>query len=850
MRKHLQSIVTLVTVVGVIAAFGTLFVAVVDRAPKGWRLEAIHIAPPPESVTELGWRELGQSPGEGVPNLHRLLVAHDGQGWILANGSRERTVYVQMENGHYRDLDAIDVQGGDVIESLSTARLDVLAASPHGVHLRGPNDWEARWEDGALNHAQRIALDSCHVARRGALNTVIDAVRNALRPIGLAFFDRDWPQSLFTVGGTVDCPTRQQHPGIPSGALALSTQGDGILIQQGTDDAGRFRLRRSDGTVVDMSQPWTKLDRPDGKRLVAVFLGGVRYELVEDRRELILRPVRNRALFDQPFNDLPNVSFHWEPSEEGTWLGSTASSGSGTFHTHDGSQLLWPALGAVAGILAGAGVWRACHDRWQWRTGTAPLITHVLYGAGLGALGGCAVLIAAARPAVDLSHLLWMAAGTWIWASVVLASSGVLRGWRAILWLSATVLACAGALTQLQLAAGMGTENLIDAPRKHALALKVLAVGAATAVLLPPRLTEILGATVLGGRAGTGRIQVAGAMALRYGVPLIILFGLLLQASRGAEAGLGWVQPSEAGKLLFALGLAWMATWFLFFTGLNHPATRWPALLVSLAARIGLVCLSVPLSLLLVGDMSPALILASMGVTWLALLALPLVKTSTAASPWAMLPMMVFVTLSLLVAAAVSWALLNPDDAANAFGEKVAERFAIHSDPFAHPGGTQAATALRVVAQAPLWPEPGEAFGANQRSIRLLPEVKNDMIVAFLIATFGRLAVAGLVIVQAALIISVAAIGLQTARMKGGFESRLVSTFFGFALVILTAAQAVQWLLGYSNALGGLVMGQPFTWFSSGVSHFLAFSIPILFLGFLRGGTSTDTDQGCANGPG
>lgn len=818
MDSHrLSAAVTLLLVVGLLVGSGGLVARAIELAPKGWRLEGIRLTPPESgTVTALSWRELGQAPGVGVPNTHRLLVAHEEDGgWRLANGAHERTVYVLTADGRYRDLDAVAVARGDTLET-PAGRLDLTAATRHDTRLEGGAGWSLRWSGDRLDHGGRLALGRCRIeSPRGSLGAGLDAIREALRPVGRALFESRWPRPLFTVGGRVDCPERRSLEPLAPGSLGFFAHGDQLLVRQDAVE-GRFRLRRSDGRVEDLAQPWTAVDPGGGRRVVAVYLGAVRYDILTEGSALLLKPTRNRGLFDQPFADRPGISFDWEASENGRWLGAAPG---------EPLHFLWPGVGGSLGLAAAILGWRICHARLPWRNDVAALPVHAVYGAGAGALAGWGFVM---PQAPDLIHPLAVAAAAWGWASVIIAGAGALRGWRAVLWLCATMLACAGILTQLQLAIGMATEQFVDGPRKHALAFIVLAVGSATAGLLPPGLTAAFGATVLGGRAAATPVQGALALALRLGVPGVVLAGLLVQMGRGSagEAGLGWAQPSEGGKLVFAFGLAWIATWVAFFARLDHPATRWASVAGRLAGGAGVVCLAVPAALLAVNDISPLAILASVFAVWLAVL------YGIAGRSRRSLAVLVLGTALGGVAVAAAWTL--PETAPAVLGAKVAERFAIREAPFTHPGGTQVAMAYRAIADAPLWPDAEEAFGANGRPIRLLPEVKNDMIAAFLIATWGVVPMAGLVMIQGGFLVAAAALAIGGTRGGGDFEETLTKVFTGVASLVLAATQCVQWAMGYTSALGGLVMGQPFTWFSTGTSHVLAVALPLLVFGLLR----------------
>lgn len=803
---------------GVLIAAWTLLAAMaviagmaIDHAPKGRRLEAIRLLPTASPVT-LGSSELGHVAQESS----RLLLRRDGAGeWEMANGSRYRPLNVMRKGGLFHDSRLVTLSDGDRLELAGHA----LAVALPGNGLLTLTDIgsgrSAIWGKGGLQIDGEIMLASCQVLDDGVLGRVRHWLQRALSPVAeavawLSGGMRPAARPLFSVGGQVNCPQAWAVSWLPFQAMRV------LAIDR------RFVVRIEVPARVASAAPHEHQSRDlqfvwhsasGVAPVVAVETGGIRYAVATDGPDLVLRPLNGRGLFPETMSAAnPGVFLEWEAGEEASWLGR------GWMPVLAGVAAVPPPAAVAAVVALAAMLWPRRHSRLA-----IPPAIAVFVSGSIPLVAGGAVMLSQGDP--DLAALLTLVALTWGWASLVLALKGRLVGLGAVMWLAATFVAGLGIIAHLQLGIGMATESYLSIPRKTAAALVMTAMVVATIALAPPSLVV----RIIAGVFFHGSAPLA---AFRWLAGLAVVIGLLTQVGAGKEAGLGFSQPSEAAKTAMACVLGYIASLFLHYVRLNSAATRgWAVLRL---AGIGLTTLVIVFgALLLVDDRSPLLVLAVMCLGWLATMLVQVRATldgRRAVAAWVMLPAALALAIGLSAAGGIAWLAGAPESVHDLFGSKVGRRLQGWSDPL---GQAQTAQALAIAADAPFWPDAGQAFGPNGVE-RRLPEVENDLVLSFLLSRFGVAVVAVLVAVQVAYILALFAAAAACLNNRGPFLHRLVATFLGFATGGLAAIQACQWLIGFGNALALTpIMGQASTYLSAGMSSVLFFGLPVLVFGLL-----------------
>ena len=116
-----------------------------------------------------------------------------------------------------------------------------------------------------------------------------------------------------------------------------------------------------------------------------------------------------------------------------------------------------------------------------------------------------------------------------------------------------------------------------------------------------------------------------------------------------------------------------------------------------------------------------------------------------------------------------------------------------------------------------------------------LPAINNDFVTAWLFVATGRDGVFGIFSLQAIIVLAMFVIAFRAATRTGANREITFSnviagyTVFGFMLLLL-----LHWSLSMLFAIGRLpVMGQPSTFMSAGISHFLSIGIASLLAAFV-----------------
>jgi cell division protein FtsW (lipid II flippase) len=126
-------------------------------------------------------------------------------------------------------------------------------------------------------------------------------------------------------------------------------------------------------------------------------------------------------------------------------------------------------------------------------------------------------------------------------------------------------------------------------------------------------------------------------------------------------------------------------------------------------------------------------------------------------------------------------------------------------------------------------------LGRSSTVAMAIPAVQDDFMAAFTINRFGHGAGRALLMLHAATLFVLLAIGLRLARSGTGTlldrttRDTLSAMTIGGAIIL-----ALHWSISWGNVFGHLpVMGQPMTWLSAGRSHMLFMAVPIFCLALI-----------------
>ncbi len=798
----------LLTTCAVLAAIAGAVWLAIDQAPGGLRLERLTLTAAVGEQVSLDLPALGQRPipgrrfepvqlrrteagwqiGPGPDGARVVLVGPEGDRWPLISARLEDGQTITMRGRSIRVATVTD----DTLKLVDTD-------SGHGV----------TWRAGRLIPDDGRLYPSC--STEGA--RLLGRLRRAL-PLPWLGPER----TIFTLGGAVTCPQRWAVAGLPSQAVRIRHRPGVFRIAPGAADAPLY-LGTTD--YRDLAQLWVPLD--DVRMMIA---GRTRYRVTAAGATLTLTPVAHRDRLDGPPAASPP---HGQERAYAVlpWIGAGASLDA-VWHATSPTDRAVVAGALVIQVVTVLLAYLATPPRRRWALGppilVAPFAVAVLVGLAL---------VVGHRDTLDLAVVLGLAGLAWLGATLVLALTGRLRGLAGLIWCLVTALIGAGLVTQLQLAAGGNNDRWLGLVWKQAVCLPPTAVLAAGLAALPRPVLAALAARLLVDPA-------PGWVGLRWLPVLAVLGGLLALAVGGSERGVAGVLPSEPAKAVFVLVLAALGAWFTHLVGVSSRATRWPAVMVRmLAALLGLVGPMVAV-LAAVRDLSPVLILGLVGLVWLghlSLAVLTLPRRFGPVSAWSLAPpLAAFVVLGLMLALALLVVRIGDDGPQLSETARRIDRLAIWQDPDLYPvTGDQHLQAKKLIAESPLAVDPAHAFGVNGREVRL-PAIEHDFIAVFLIARFGVAAAAGVIALQAMVLLALLWLSAACLSWPTGdrdFQPRF-GAFLGFTLSGLATALAVHWLIGWSNPLGLLpVMGQPMTFFAAGTSHLLGFGAPVLLAGLL-----------------
>lgn len=788
----------------------------VYSAPAVRMLERVEIELPKGGEVELGRVSLGLPDWERGVALNHLGVRRDAEGrWQFANRSTQRKVDLELageEGGRSIFPKRWRLRQGDRIR-LGPRKLRVEQADDGAGVLTLTDDQgdRATWQGGRLNTERWDTWSHCRFGDDW-LGRSRTALRNLARELRWHWRQQraTKPQTLFSLGGGVQCADRWRLAEVPLGAARVLWQANAFWIEGGEGT----RIAYRDADDEDWRRPtalWVPLVQGEA-RARRVILGRIWFAVDLEKDRLTLTPKHNLPVAlasGQQGQDLaiqPGVSlFH----RDAAWIGAGVMEWPGRRAWLSGAAVLLASL--LFALLIGA-------IRRQRGGGDGPLALWLMMSPAWLALWAALGLWGAI--AANLAWALAACAIAWMLATLQLWGQGRLRGTAGTLWGIAMGLAGIGALVLSQLAAGAENTRWLGFASGHLRILTLAAALAALAAWLP-----VDSWRVLVKRSFDSRIfGVLKALAL------VAVVGLLAgQFLSGDERGLGWMQPVEFAKFVMLFLLASTLThlhWLRRVDSRDFRRNRRTRLLAafSFAGAFGFGAAFVMLG---VHDNSPLVILAMvvLPLLWVAIPD-PVVANPARVALWRGL--LVALPL-LLVIAGASWLWHHPPDYLSAIPQ--ADRFRVWADPLANRfSGEQLLQSLARVQEGG-WHGVSTWFGRNGVVLNL-PAVQDDFIAAFLLHRFGGLFGLLLALLQGLWCVVLIRLGRGLMFEHGEREEerglfRLGALLFGLAWI-----QAAHWLISWCNVTGLLpVMGQPMTWLSSGNSHMLAIGVSSLLLG-------------------
>lgn len=769
-----------------LAGLAWLGFQLVQAAPAGYVLEAVHLQPRTQPVT-LGFAELGQQEGPLSADRQHLQARFDQASghWLLANVSARKQVRVTGADGASYELRRLRLEASDRVQ-VGKVMLQVAMPAAGQLLLSSENPpLQAEWNGSRLSVKQQANFAGCPKAWRQYIPAAV----------------RGWlTDSAFSIGGMVQCYDRLALPDVPLNQARI-----------GEEDGQYYLYPQGDGAAVTIYRGEQVL-HPQGfetpaDNIQSMIIGKTAYRVTladtsGGAPELVLSPQGNtlRHIFAaQPDSREGSV---W--SQTPHWMGEMAavtSPGAATIVALTAGVLIfvWLAWALV--------VWRESLPgrgaRWEpWLWLGVPVAAWVL---GTIMADQLAWLLA----------LVWV---SWLWLALALLRLGKWRGIHGVLWLVILAVVGLGALTLSQLAAGAGSTRQLPFALRHLQILLLIPPLACVLALLPGELLQ---------RAWGWLAASSWRWWLLAGLVLV----LIAQVFLGDEKGVAGMQPIELAKTTLVLLLAgfvlnWQEMRLVNARGFQSAQARlyWLGRFLWVLAVAAAIVILVAFG---VHDFSPILIVGGLLLAYL----------------WLLVGWKVRVLLVLGLAGMLSGGILlqqHPGWVSAFTWLPQADRLQIWVQPWQYPDtGHQLQLALQAVHG-----EGGEAgwrgqgwFGSNG-AVMGVPAIHNDFILAFFLHKAGGIAGLLLLVLQLAWLVSLFVLvdklrrqGQQTSR-----EQRLPTTLLAYILYGMAWMQALHWLIAWSNALGLLpIMGQPMTWVASGNSHLLAVGFPTLLLGVLAG---------------
>ncbi|MCK5810689.1 MAG: FtsW/RodA/SpoVE family cell cycle protein [Cocleimonas sp.] len=804
--------------------FAFLGFRLISNAPEVKRLDYVQVKPSSQGVT-LGWQALGQHKGANSAEKEHLNISKTHQQWLLKNVSSAKRVDIRTSAVDTRYLRRAALETGDLLQ-FNTFKIVVKQADDQQLILYDLRKKQTIvWNGSELLVNQKSGFNACE---RQGLRRFLGGISDWLH-WKIRAFNPQQTLRLFTLGGQVHCTTRWEQTDLPPDAIRFYWQNGHYWMGPGSEPTRVFIYRK--GKKQDLNYLTLPTVGKEGsvKRLI---LGRTHYLLNENPKVLTLKPIANQQVFqvahlDDAKTDEEREAFLKKENEEKQRLKALADKGIILVYQKDSwignsvtaapfglrSLLLFAILLIVS--IAYVLILNSEKKATQGRSHIGSLL--ILSGISF------TLVWAAFAWRGDLGASLAILWGSALWATLLLAMQGKLRGISSLLWFSALLIAGIGTLTLTQLAAGSDNTRWLRYAFGNIFIVSLTTSTIALLALMP--LQALNGIWLLLIRHQSKLIVWLKALVIGS-----VVFLLLMQFAIGTEQGIWSIQPVEVAKLLIII-IAAHALWHLkMLRSINSRHYRENPL-ARIILFLWVLFAFIMISLLIavgVHDYSPTLIVMALmaAFLWRAIphpvRKLP-IATWTIRSITILLPLMVVIGFAL-------WFYQHPPDYDSSIPQ--AERLRIWSNPELYPeASSQLLNSLARIGQGGWY---GTGWFGNNGSAMQIPAVQDDFIAAFLLNHFGGVVGLLLLSMQLLWIGTLFSISEKLTYRQPNQELYAAHNVLGNILFGLTWIHLLHWLISWGNVLGLMpIMGQPMTWLSAGNSHLMAIGMMTLVLAML-----------------
>ena len=801
--------------------FAFLGFSLIKNAPEVKRLDYVQVKPSGQGVV-LGWQELGQHRGANSAEKEHLSISYINQQWLLKNVSNSKRVDIKTTKVNTRYLRRSTLQAGDILQ-FNTFKIQVKRADDQLVLYDLNRKQTAVWNGSELLVDNKSGYAACE--------------RQGLRRVLGGFSDwfhwkiREYnPQNtlrLFTLGGQVHCSTRWNQTDLQPDSIRFYWENGHYWIGPGSEPSRVFIQRG--GKKQDLKYLTLPIDGKEGK-VKRLILGRTHYSLGANPKILTLKPIANQQVFqvytvDDAKTKEEREALLKKADEEKQRLKEMAEQGIIPVYQQDswiGNSVTVKPFSLRSLLLAGILVfvaivyffvvqrWKNTLEGGRSRVGSLFVFTGFSF----------ALIWAAFAWRGDLGTglvILWLSA---LWATVLLALQGRLKGMTSWLWFVALLIAAIGTLTLTQLAAGADNTRWLKYASGNVFIVSLVTNTIALLALAP--LAALNGIWLL-----FIRHQSKVILWIKATLIGIVVFLLLMQFAIGTEQGIWGIQPVEIAKLLIIV-IAAHALWHLkMLRSINsryyreNPVARIILFLWVLFAFI-IVSLLIAVG---VHDYSPTLIVMALMAAFL-WRAIPHPVRKMPVFTWTVRGVTILLPLAIMVGFAL-WFYQHPPDYDSSIPQ--AERLRIWANPELYPeAASQLLNSLVRVGQGGWF---GTGWFGNNGSSMLIPAVQDDFIAAFLMNHFGAAMGLLLLSLQLLWIAIMFEISKRLAQRQRNQELYAAHNILSNILFGLTWVHLLHWMISWGNVLGLLpIMGQPMTWLSAGNSHLVAIGVMTLVL--------------------
>jgi len=627
------------------------------------------------------------------------------------------------------------------------------------------------------------------------------------------------------VGGLYPCTDRFALADAPLRSAWVYWRQNGFWLAPGSADS-RVYFSRGDLPPKTFSEIFLPLQSAD-KKVAQLIIGRTYYTVAINKDVITLTPMKGEHYWFG--NELEHAGCRL--SEDGKQcLSQSAHNRIEVKHVswlgHGLSLPLWLQQHAIIyiSLLAIAGLLSApllfIQRRGQFFR-KAPYELAVVFPGVFGL--GLTVLSYKVSPLPDMLWLLLLLWASWCWATMILLISGRLKGTAAALWFCALLFALFGSITLVQLSVGSLNGKWLAYAHKHIMVLTVFGWLVVLLNAVPVRAWNLLLVNLATGRSTLWTWS-------RHGIPLLLIFLLLLQSLFGSEKGVWGVQPVELAKFVLILVAAYTGVHILELRRTASRAYRENPFSYIFAAVLAGFSLLLFASMIMyqVRDFSPFLIIVSfvMAMAW-RLAAHPQQRNPGATF---LLRGLIALPIVLFVGAGV-WIYRYSPDWMQWLPQH--DRFRVWTNPAAFPHtGAQLLTALDFVHLGQWFGGTGSFFGYNE-NVEKVPAVHNDFIATFILFKFGGISALLLFLSQLYFLSQLRRLSHQFGYciQPGDYSEREAFQVFAIVLFGILWMFAVHWLISWANVLSLLpVMGQPMSWISAANSHLLFFALPGFYI--------------------